>query len=206
MKKIIKWTLIGLGAFFGLMILAAAIGAIFAGHAKGVSDSPDKKDSVISSNDSIATSHTAEPSPAAESSWNYSEDEDKMTSKKTFTAEVRANDELDLKFPYGGGVTATIGVRYKNGENNIYLQLSKGQFMVNVADEEAIAVRFDGLKTQTYYCSAASDGSTNVIFINNENKFISYLKKSDKMLIEAELFDNGNQQMEFNVNGFKWDH
>lgn len=42
------------------------------------------------------------------SKWLYSDDEDKMTSIKTYYAELTVNDELMFDFPYDGGSVATL--------------------------------------------------------------------------------------------------
>jgi hypothetical protein len=139
------------------------------------------------------------------SSWTFSEDEDKMTSKKIYYAIVDANEQLDLKFPYNGGVTASIMIRRKNGENNAILQLSKGQFMTGV-DGEVIEVRFDDGKVERYDCAGSNDDDSRILFIQSASRFINKLKKAKRTIIQAVLYDNGSQQMEFNVEGFTWDH
>ena len=135
--------------------------------------------------------------------WSYSQDSDKMTSKIKYFATVDANEPLQLKAPYDGGVTATVTIRNMKGENEAMLQISKGQFLAGV-DGVDIQVRFDTLKAETYSCSGPSDYSSTVLFIQSSAKFIAHLKKAKKLLIGAEMYDNGVQQMEFNVAGFKW--
>ena len=44
-----------------------------------------------------------------------------------------------------------------------------------------------------------------MIFINSTKAIISKLKTSKKIIIEAEFFNEGNRQMEFDVTGFKWE-
>jgi len=144
--------------------------------------------------------------PAASSKWEYDQEEDKMTSKTSWFAGVKANELLQLKFPYNGGTTVNIFLRNKGGENQVMLQLSKGQFMANVIKGQDILVRFDSLKAEKFSCLAPGDGSTTTLFINNEAKFISRLKKAKKALVEAEMFNEGNHVIEFNVEGLKWDH
>jgi len=138
--------------------------------------------------------------------WIYSQNEDKMTSRITYTASIDAKDELDFPFPYNGGSVARILVRHKRGENDVLLMVSKGQFNSNIVDGATVKVRFDHEKAKTYSCASPSDGSTEAIFINSSNKFIQKLKKVKRVLIEAEFYNNGLKQMEFNVHGFKWNH
>ncbi len=89
-------------------------------------------------------------------------------------------------------------------KNEAVLSISKGQFLTGVNGEN-IDVRFDSLKAETYECSGPADYSTTTLFINSPTKFIAELKKAKKLLIQAVFFDNGTQQMEFNVDGFKWE-
>ena len=164
-------------------------------------DDPKKTaDSASASTDTKAT-----PAENAGTKWKYSDEEDKMTSQKTFFATLVANEQLNLKMPYDGGVTVSLMIRSKNKSNDVILNLSKGQFMTGINGQD-IRVRFDSAKVETIHCSGANDGSTENLFIMPANKFLAKLKKAKKVLIEAELFDNGSQQMEFNTDGFKWEY
>lgn len=163
------------------------------------------KDSSPSTGGDIASLKRSAKEEATTSAWQYSEEEDKMTSKTSYFAAVDANELLDLKFPYNGGVTAEIMVRHRRGENNALLSISKGQFMPGT-DGETIKVRFDSSKAEEFDCVGSSDDDSRYLFINSSSRFIAKLKKAKKVLVEAELFDNGLQVMEFNTEGFKWDH
>ena len=172
-----------------------------------------KKDSAVSS-DTVNSSgkgdiESLEASSASSipiSAWNYSDEEDKMTSKKIYFASIDANDQLYLRAPYDGGVTATLTIRRRNGENNAYISVSKGQFITHLLDGQPVKIRFDSTRAETYYCSPASDGDSRILFINSANRAIARLKKAKKVIVEAELYDNGYQEIEFNTAGFKWDY
>lgn len=153
--------------------------------------------------DNIPTVTTPPPTPPA-NTWSYSTDSDKMTSNIISYAFLDANDQLYLKFPYDGGVTATIKVRNKDGINDVSLYISKGQFLANAIRNQDIRVRFDSSKAITYSCGAPSDGSTQTLFLP-ANSFIQHLKNSRHLVIQAQLYDNGVQEMEFNTQGFTWE-
>lgn len=138
------------------------------------------------------------------SSWSYQESEDKMTSKKILFASVNANDELQFEFPYDGGSIATFTIRKKNGSTDIYLHVSKGQFN-NTFEGGQVKMRFDSNPAKRYSFSGASDGSSDIIFINSAKEIINKLKNSSKMLIEVEFYNEGNRQIEFDVGQLKWD-
>ena len=136
--------------------------------------------------------------------WNFQEQIDKMTSNKIKFASIEANELLYFDFPYDGGSIATLTIRKKDGVNNIYLSISKGQFILTNFNNGYLRIKFDNEPPIKYSILMPSDYSSDVIFINSSNTIISKLKKCKKIIIEAEFYDEGNRQMEFDVNGFKW--
>lgn len=135
--------------------------------------------------------------------WNFSESIDKMTSNKIKFASVEATEELEFKFPYDGGSIATLTIRNKDNNNDIYLHVSKGQFNRGY-DGGDLRIKFDDNPPHNYSFSSASDGSSDLIFINATKGIISKLKVSKKVIIEVEFFNEGIRQIEFDVQGFKW--
>ncbi|QXV65112.1 hypothetical protein INP83_18845 [Mucilaginibacter sp. 21P] len=155
---------------------------------------------------SNAAGHVEKKPTATDSTkWEYHEEEDKMTSKKTYFASIEANQQLQFDFPYDGGVTASILVRKKGGENEVMLNVSKGQFNMGI-DGGSLKARFDSDKAKTYSTSGPSDQSGNVMFISSAGGFIKNLKTHKKLLIETEFYNEGSRQMEFDIADFKWDH
>lgn len=136
--------------------------------------------------------------------WSYEEDEDKMTSKKTFYAIVNSPTELNFDFPYEGSAAA-LTLRHKRGSTDIILQITKGQFITPM-DGTYIKARFDDLPASSYSCSEPSDNSSTVLFIDNTSRFLSNLKKHRKLIIEAEFYQEGLRQIEFDISNLKWDH
>lgn len=136
--------------------------------------------------------------------WQFQEDVDKMTSKTVKYASIDANEELEFKFPYDGGSVASLTIRKKDGSNDIYLSVSKGQFN-GTYDGGQVRIKFDEEQPKKFSFTAPSDNSSDVIFINSTKAIISKLKTSKKIIIEAEFFNEGNRQIEFDVSGFKWE-
>ncbi|GEC78152.1 hypothetical protein [Flavobacterium aquatile] len=135
--------------------------------------------------------------------WQFSEDVDKMTSKTVNYASIQANEELEFNFPYDGGSVATLTIRKKDGTIDIYLNVSKGQFNSSY-DGGSIRIKFDNDSPKTFSFSAASDGSSDIIFINSTKTIISKLKTTKQMIIEVEFYNEGLRQIEFDVDGFEW--
>ncbi len=157
--------------------------------------------------DEVSNVDTAIILPRVEpKSWDYSYGDDKMTSKKSYYAEVEANELLEFDFPYNGGSTATLTIRNKSGKNEAYLSVSKGQMLTRSYKETSYRVRFDDRPAQVYPFIGPSDNSSDLAFINNANKFIKNLKKSKKVIVELEFYQEGLRAIEFNVSNLKWDH
>ena len=140
--------------------------------------------------------------------WVYSSDVDKMTSKTNYEAYVKSDMQLELKFPYDNGENyAYLTTRLKNGKTDVYLQITKGQLIAATpTNEGAINVRFDDGTPEQFGVAGAADYSSNIVFINYADYFLKKLKKSKRVIIEAAIYDNGNQQMEFATEGLKWNH
>jgi hypothetical protein len=194
MKTIFTWP----GAIARLLLFALPALAIYG------CDNPSNTSKGAGTDSTTAPASGKTTADAPKENWAYQQDSDKMTSKIKYYAAVNANEELQLKAPYDGGVTATLTIRNMGEKNEAVLSISKGQFLTGVNGEN-IDVRFDSLKAETYECSGPADYSTTTLFINSPTKFIAELKKAKKLLIQAVFFDNGTQQMEFNVDGFKWE-
>lgn len=138
--------------------------------------------------------------------WVYSQDSDKMTSNKQYFAECKSTNEIEFQAPYSGGSYFTITVRNMENKNDVCISVSKGQFMTSVMGSESMKVKFDNDSPVSFTFNSAADGSADIIFLNQSKKFISRLKTAKKVIIETMFFQEGNKQLEFDVDGLKWNH
>jgi len=154
------------------------------------------------------TTATTKSTAAVDSSkiWTYLADTDKMTSKLTYQAIVNSSNKLNFDAPYDGGSTAATIIRNKGGKNEVMVSIDKGQFICDVSDGCAINIRFDNNPATKFIASEPSDGSSTLLFIEAPKKFIDNVKKAKKMIVQAEFYQSGLREMEFNVDGLKWDH
>jgi hypothetical protein len=137
------------------------------------------------------------------SKWTYTEDADQMRGTKTKFAMLESENSLSFGFPYEGG-NATLILRKRSSDGtNIMLQI-KGQFVCHSFAGGTIATKFDNGKIQKWGCNEPSDGATGVLFIEGATRFIANLKKSKSLIIEAEFYQAGPQQMRFDVAGLDW--
>jgi len=140
---------------------------------------------------------------STEHSWEYFQDKDKMTSDVKYFASLEANDALYFDSPYDGGSIARFVIRHKDGFGNVYLKISKGQFIVHT--DTRFRIRFDNEKPRRYAVSNPTDGSSDVVFFEYY-QLIDKIKKHKKMIVEAEFYQEGFRPIEFNIEGLKWNH
>lgn len=133
----------------------------------------------------------------------YSSTENQMDWDRVTTAAIDANQILNFSFPYNGWSRATFFIRNKAWKDDALLQVTKGQFKRNT-DKNVIRIKFDDLDPEVYTISFPSDGSSDAIFISDIDKIKNSINNSEKMLIEAEFYQDGLRVMEFNVWGLRF--
>lgn len=144
---------------------------------------------------------TSAPPP---SKWTYDERTDEMRGTVTKTARVTSSNEVNLEFPYGT-VSGHIEIRKRPTDGlNIMFFVDEGQILCHSFSDGHVSVKFDDQPIKRYSCTGASDGSSDVAFINNESGFLANLKKAKKVIIEAEFYRQGNQQFVFDTAGLEW--
>lgn len=138
------------------------------------------------------------------SNWSYSENEDAMTSDKMFFATTESTNVLNFDFPYNGGSTAQLIIRFMNNSNNVILKISKGQFLSSLSDDAYLRIKFDEEKPVNFGYTKPTDGSVGWLFINSSKQFLDKLKGAKKLMIEAPFFQEGRQILYFNVKELDW--
>ena len=151
----------------------------------------------------VAVDTSANYSTPTIRSWEYDKYVDEMTSNTTKIATITSNESISLDFPYDGINYGHIQLRKKNGDLDIMILIDKGQISTEY-DNQNISVRFDDAKPITFNYIEPSDNSSDVIFIDNETKFLSKLKKSRKTLIALPLYQGGTQVLKFNTENLEW--
>lgn len=147
--------------------------------------------------------------PANTSAWTYGNYVDKMSGEKQERwAELKADNILDLKFPYNGGVTVTMTVHQDKYGPSALISLSKGMFHEGIP-----RIKFDDGKVMSIYDAGdwmMSENPVERTFISFSNvsygkkpklNFFDMLKKSTHLKVEANIYDNGAQIMEFSTAG-----
>ncbi|CAM3956502.1 hypothetical protein MUGA111182_19265 [Mucilaginibacter galii] len=169
-----------------------------------------------------------------ETNWKYDKTEDRMTSDTVYFATTYSDDRLYFGYyrKSENAVSPELTIRKKNNVNEVMVSVThplksnyNGRFYTD-DDEISIRVRFDSQKPEEYTCSGTEGGSGGIVFIDSATTFITKLKKSKKLLIEAEFIANsagevitnhrdksivaippaGNKTeiMEFDIAGLEW--
>ena len=143
----------------------------------------------------------AEPA-APRTKWDYNESRDEMRDDVSKFATLRSENELDFEFPYNGGSGAVIGLRRNKTDGlDAYIKVDKGQFLCNGFSGTSISVKFDDGPVQQFSCTDSSSGETEYAFITNSQRFLTALKGSERVMIEAEFFQYGRGQYTFESAG-----
>lgn len=141
---------------------------------------------------------------AGKPSWSYSDGRDEMRQTKIRVASIESPEKLDFPFPYNGGSTATLRIQKHKNQTTIWLAVDKGQLLCSFTGDTVIPVKFDSGKVQEYRCLNAQGGASNTFALQPASRFLSKLKASKKVIIEATFFRSGARQIGFEVEGLDW--
>lgn len=136
--------------------------------------------------------------------WNYSESADEMGRGQIKWAIVNSLNEFEFDFPYKGPQRARLELRKhpKHG-HDVILSIERGQFLCGI-DNCVVSVRFDQGKAQTYSVLEPADNSTTSLFIQSYDRFVTNLRKAEKVYIEAQFYQEGHRVFEFDTTGLNW--
>jgi hypothetical protein len=189
------------------------LGAVVAFFMIGVFADPsvktDTKSEQVASTDKAdgKADADAETTPAEPpSNWQYFTDKDGMRGTESRYAQLEGANTINLDFPYGeqrGRITVRQHAQFGF---DILVGVESGQIMCNSFSRSYINVKFDDGPIQRYGCNEASDGSSDMVFVEGAKGFLAKLKKSKRVMIEAEFYRNGMQQLAFDTANLNWEN
>ena len=135
--------------------------------------------------------------------WIYSEDIDQMDNTKKTYASLDSENSIKFNYPYGDS-DFTLNIRTWKGSTDVYLTCSKCQFIAGFGGSKTYRVKFDDEAPFKVTATHTSSGGSKTVFLGSETKLISKLKKAEKMMIEAEFYKTGYEQINFSTKGLKW--
>jgi hypothetical protein len=196
---------VGIGCLvvLGIFILLAAIGSqVDQSNATGSATA-----NLTAADLNAAETNVAANPEAENSSWSYSEDEDKVRGGTTYYARTTSTNSISQSFPYDSDTTMAMTVRKSPAYGtDVVLTISSGQMMCPSYEGCSGTVRFDSGPAQRVSFSGPEDNSSDTIFVDGAKGFIAKLKSSKTVTIEKTLYEAGSPQFEFDVRGLKWSH
>lgn len=137
------------------------------------------------------------------SQWNYDQYNDEMSKGTIFQARVLSENKVNFDFPYSGLQHGALTLRtHPRYGKDIIFNIERGQFLCTSYDGCTVLVRFDDEEPLKYSATAASDNSTETIFIQNYSKFVGKMLKAKKVRIAANIYQQSAPVFEFDVSGF----
>lgn len=191
----------GLGALVAFILIG-----VFAEPASKASIASEEPTEKVANSIDDAAAGAAAAIKEPESEWNYSTEKDEMRGTTSRFAQLDAANMINLDFPYGEQRGRIVVRQSAQFGFDILVGVPSGQIMCNSFSDSYVNVKFDDGAIQRYGCTDASDGTSNMIFIQGSKGFLSKLKKSKKAVVEAEFFQNGMQQMTFDTANLKWEN
>lgn len=138
-------------------------------------------------------------------SWTYDRSRDEMRDGETVTACTISVDQVHLDFPYKNQNTRLCIRKSPKWGLDAYVRLTEGgQYNCNSYDGCTVHVRFDAKSASAFTGGTASDGSNDILFFRNASRFVENAKTSKRLIVEAEFYQAGVQQMTFNSAGLEW--
>lgn len=194
-KKWKTWHKVVLG-LIGLSIIGSLVGK------KKVQDNTPQTQQAATTDAATST-----PEITKNVTWQYSNDVDKMDGTTNYYALNTSTNEVEFQAPYGGGSNFTLGVQ-KMGKKpvDVYLTVSKGQFLTSVMGDKKARVKFDNEAPFNITVNGTSDGRADLVFFEPASKLLSKMKTAKKLVIECEFFQDGRRQAEFDIENFIWSH
>jgi hypothetical protein len=146
---------------------------------------------------------TVPPKPVF--AWTYTDKTDQMRGTTEKFAMLSSSDLVRTNWPYNQSpMRLTIRRRATDGVN-VMLHIN-GQFLCNeYSGNTYVTVKFDDGALEKFRCIEGGGGGNDVIFIEPETRFISRIKASKVMMLEAAVYDIGRTQVSFNVEGLEWE-
>lgn len=144
---------------------------------------------------------------AIQSKWEYGQNKDELRNAITYKAMLSSNNAVNFGFPYESSfMYLTLRKDPKYGNDVVFTV--NGQFN-SCYDSCKITVKFDDNNLETYRMVGSDGGSNDTIFIESQKSmkaFVSKLKKSKKLIVEASFYDHGKGQFTFDTQGLEWKH
>jgi hypothetical protein len=189
------------GANMSIRIWTAAAGVLAVVGCTEPSASPPTDVEAIEPMPTAAPAAPVEPATP----WSYTTDLDPMTDRPTHIACSTSTNMVRLQSPYTD-VAARLCIRQSPQHGlDVYVALiGDGQIICRSYRNCSVNVRFGDGEQQAFSATDAADGSSNIIFVSNAQRFVTGVKGAPVTRIQLTFYQAGAQIVEFNTGGLEW--
>ncbi|ATU04911.1 hypothetical protein BKN14_00435 [Candidatus Gracilibacteria bacterium HOT-871] len=131
--------------------------------------------------------------------WLFTAFKDKLTDEVKEVYYVTSKNSVEQKFPYKT-TNAQLVVRKSKSNLDVYIKIQSGQILTY---NRTATLRFDDKKAFNVGINGSNDSDSTYGFLDSENKIFEELKKSKRLRIQIDLYQNGGVVFDFNTVGFK---
>ena len=136
------------------------------------------------------------PPPA---SWAYTDNKDAMRGSTTHIAVLKSSNTFADENRYRPAIPVELVIHTLGKRHQISIENSNLQFTCHGMGETYVQVKFDDGPVHGYRCAEASTSTYGIAFVSNEPRFIAALRKAKHLTIEADVFQRGAVQMNWDV-------
>lgn len=187
-----------------LFLLTVLAGSLLA--ACGPTSSPEETERAIAESERLlAELEEQYPSTRTDLTWEYETQTDPMTDRVTRIACIDSRNPLVLSAPYEPTrLRLCLRDHPQHGRDAYVHMLKRGQFLYRSYDTGTVKVRFDSGPVENFSAVGAADGSSEVFFIQNRDRFERRVASADVVIIQPEVYQAGSQAIYFDIKGFSW--
>lgn len=141
----------------------------------------------------------------ASTTWDYTTTSDPMSDEKTQLACVQSTNSIYLDAPYEETGARLCLRNSPQFGRDAYVSLNKdGQILCRSYESCLIRIRFDKQPADPWSAIGPSDGSSDMVFIEDRENFERNVRTAKVTNIQLEFYQNGMQAFTFNTAGLNW--
>jgi hypothetical protein len=145
------------------------------------------------------------PPPPPPSPWSYRAQSDEMSDRTISYACTTSTNIVNLGWPYESQRVTLCLRQHPRWGQDVIVELERGgQFLCTSYQACTVRIRFDDGEAAAYSALEPADNSSDTIFITNDARFIGKLRRSSRVIIEANFYRAGTQRMSFSTGQLEW--
>lgn len=154
----------------------------------------------------VSTTQATESENVKPKNWQYKTTKDDMRGTTTNFATTVSTNTVNFDFPYNGGSKLLLTLRETGNQKDVIVTISKGQILCGIRGCD-LSFKFNDGAVQSITMSEPDNHSSEALFVmydKTEDKIISQIKSSKKLVVEVPFYQEGRKQFTFDVSGLEW--